>query len=138
MSLFRVIKYSSLLFFLGKYKSKLFRVAAVLLFALVTSLLYQDLANYLAQQHPDTLIYALIGKIVIVYGSLLFVLWQFKPAPDARSPSRQALSINEAANENGQSGAAAPVDRLSKLEDLDTHQRLRTRYEQLLEQEKKS
>ena len=59
MSLFRVIKYSSVLFFLGKYKSKLFRVIAVLLFALVTSLLYQDLANYLSQQHPDTLIYAL-------------------------------------------------------------------------------
>ena len=35
MSLFRVIKYSSILFFLGKYKNKLFRVIAVLLFALV-------------------------------------------------------------------------------------------------------
>ena len=134
MSLFRVIKYSSVLFFLGKYKSKLFRVVAVLLFALVTSVLYQDLANYLAQQHPDTLIYALIGKILVVYGSLLFVLWQFKPEPDARSPSRQAVSSKEI----GPSDAATPGDRLSQLEDLDTHQRLRTRYDQLLEQEKKS
>jgi len=138
MSLFRVIKYSSVLFFLGKYKSKLFRVIAVLLFALVTSLLYQDLANYLAQQHPDTVIYALIGKILIVYGSLLFVLWQFKPEPDAHSPSRQAVSSNEGSSKTGQPGVATPGDRLSQLEDLDTHQRLRTRYDQLLEQEKKS
>ena len=43
MSLFRLIKYSSILFFLGKYKFKLFRVIAVLLFAGVTSLLYGDI-----------------------------------------------------------------------------------------------
>ena len=74
MSLFRVVKYSSILFFLGKYKDKLFRVVAVLLFAGVTSLLYQDVADYLAREHPGTVIYALIGKIIIVYGALLFVL----------------------------------------------------------------
>ena len=107
-----------------------------MLFALVTSLLYQDLANYLSQQHPDTLIYALIGKILIVYGSLLFVLWQFRPEPDARSPSRQAASKNEAREETGQPDTALSEDRLSQLEDLDTHQQLRTRYEKLLEQEK--
>lgn len=137
MSLFRVIKYSSILFFLGKYKSKLFRVVAVLLFALVTSLLYQDLANYLAQQHPDTLIYALIGKIAIVYGSLVFVLWQFRPEPDADSPAPQAGSSNETSKRSAEHSAATPADRLSQLEDLDTHQQLRTRYERMLEQEKK-
>lgn len=135
MSLFRVIKYSSVLFFLGKYKSKLFRVIAVLLFALVTSLLYQDLANYLAQQHPDTVIYALIGKIVIVYGSLLFVLWQFRPEPDTRESARQKGSDNGAKDH---AGTVKPDDRLSQLENLEEHQRLRTRYEQLLEQEKKT
>ena len=135
MSLFRVIKYSSVLFFLGKYKSKLFRVIAVLLFALVTSLLYQDLANYLAQQHPDTVIYALIGKIVIVYGSLLFVLWQFRPEPDHRESARQKVSDDGA---NDHAGTVKPDDRLSQLENLEEHQRLRTRYEQLLEQEKKT
>ncbi|MEP6389538.1 MAG: hypothetical protein ABJ056_06415 [Halioglobus sp.] len=137
MSLFRVIKYSSILFFLGKYKSKLFRVIAVLLFAMVTSLLYQDLANYLAQQHPDTLIYALIGKIAIVYGSLVFVLWQFRPEPDTKNPPLQAGSTSETSKRSGEQNAAATVDRLSQLEDLDTHQRLRTRYEQMLEKEKK-
>ena len=79
MSLFRLIKYSSILFFLGKYKFKLFRVIAVLLFAGVTSLLYGDIEAYLAREHPGTVIYALTAKICIVYGALAFVLWQFKP-----------------------------------------------------------
>ena len=65
MSLFRIVKYSSILFFLGKYKSKLFRVVCVLLFALTTSLLYQDVAEYLQEQHPETVIYALVAKIFI-------------------------------------------------------------------------
>jgi len=138
MSLFRVIKYSSVLFFLGKYKNKLFRVIAVLMFALITSLLYQDLASYLAQQHPDTLIYALIGKILIVYGSLLFVLWQFRPEPDVVSPSKQSALSGGANKDAEQASTATPQDRLSQLEDLDTHRRLRTRYEQLLDREKKS
>ena len=33
MSVFRMIKYSALLYFLGKYKQKVFRITAVLLFA---------------------------------------------------------------------------------------------------------
>ena len=133
MSLFRVIKYSSILFFLGKYKSKLFRVIAVLLFALVTSLLYQDLASYLAQQHPDTVVYALTGKIIIVYSSLLFVLWQFRPEPEARESSSQKSSDSGTSK---QAGTVESDDRLSQLENLDEHQQLRTRYEQLLDREK--
>ncbi len=79
MSLFRIVKYSSLIYFLGRHRDKLFRSLAVLLFALVTSLLYEDLRHYLELQHPGTLIYALIAKVVIVYGALAFVLWQFRP-----------------------------------------------------------
>ena len=44
MSLFRFVKYSSLLFLLGKYKHKVFRVVAVLLLAAVTALLGGGLA----------------------------------------------------------------------------------------------
>jgi hypothetical protein len=137
MSLFRVIKYSSILFFLGKYKSKLFRVAAVLLFAVVTSFLYQDLTSYLQQQHPHTLIYALIGKVLIVYGSLVFVLWQFRPEPDASKNTQQKTASMEAERGTPQPDNI-PADRLSQLANLDEHQQLRTRYEQLLEQDKKS
>ena len=53
MSLFRIVKYSSIIYFLGKHRGKLFRSLAVLLFAVVTSLLYEDLRVYLASQHPD-------------------------------------------------------------------------------------
>lgn len=51
MSLFRLVKYSSILFFLGKYKYKLFRGLAVLLFAGVTALIYDDVEVFLAREH---------------------------------------------------------------------------------------
>ncbi len=131
MSLFRVIKYSSILYFLGKYKAKLFRVAAVLLFALVTSLLYQDVAAYLQLAHPDTVIYALLAKIVIVYGSLVFVLWQFKPekeTPESKPPESQTGMPADIESE---------PDRLSQLQDVSAKARLNSRYQQVLEDQKK-
>ena len=83
MSLFRFVKYSSILFFLGRHRTKLFRSLAVLLFAVITTLLYDDVRVYLEARHPETLIYALIAKIVIVYGALVFVLLQFRPGAAA-------------------------------------------------------
>ncbi len=130
MSLFRVLKYSSLVFFFNRYRGKIFRIVAVVLFAVVTSILYQDVADYLQAQHPGTVIYALIGKIIIVYGALLFVLWQFKPQKDdspaakPKPPKPQPVP-DETAPE-------PPADRLSQLADLDSHDRLKSRTEQLL------
>ncbi len=126
MSLFRIFKYSSLLFFFSKYRGKIFRIVAVILFAAVTSLLYQDVAGFLERQYPGTVIYALVAKIFIVYGALAFVLWQFRPAaagddkPAAPGPGEKAP-------------APDPNDRLSALEDVETHDRLRSRYDRLLE-----
>ena len=129
MSLFRFAKYSTLLFFLGKYKTRIFRIVAVLLFAAVTSLLYQDVAEYLQREHPGTVIYALLIKILIVYGALAFVLWQFRPAPD--SDSRGAGTVKSQSRE-GTSGEIEPRDRLSQLEDVREHDRLASRYTDLL------
>ncbi len=129
MSLFRLVKYSSILFFLGKYKLKLFRAVAVLLFAGVTSLLYGDIEAFLAREHPGVVIYALITKICIVYGALLFVLLQFKPAFRRRPSRRQAgatvctLTMLE---------GDMPVDRLAQFSDLDDHDQLETRSQALL------
>ena len=123
MSLFRIVKYSSLIYFLGRHRDKLFRSAAVLLFAFITSLLYDDLRHYLEIQHPGTLLYALIAKIVIVYGSLAFVLWQFRPKRGNSAPEPPAEK------------AAPPVppsDRLDALANVDEHQRLRSRYDRVL------
>jgi len=132
MSLFKVVKYSSLLFFLGKYKSKLFRVLSVLLFAAVTSLLYRDVAAYLQLQHPGTVIYALAVKVAIVYGSLAFVLWQFRPTPESKpadSNSKQTPSAPEMdTGEPGESQNSA----LTALEDVSRKESLRSRYDAIL------
>lgn len=130
MSLFRLIKYSSILFFLGKYKFKLFRVIAVLLFAGVTSLLYGDIEAYLAREHPGTVIYALTAKICIVYGALAFVLWQFKP--DAADTSTASPSVDRRVPKEGGGAADGSADRLSEFANLDRHDHLRSRSEALL------
>lgn len=118
MSLFRIIKYSALLHLASKYRVKLFRIVAVLLFAWASSILYQDVAAYLEDTYPDTVIYALIGKIIIVYGALIFVLLQFRPEAETTSESPSL--------EQGGSGEEKK-DRLSALSNLDTHDQLRTR-----------
>ena len=118
MSLFRIIKYSALLHLASKYRVKLFRIVAVLLFAWASSILYQDVAAYLEDAYPDTVIYALIGKIIIVYGALIFVLLQFRP--ESESPSERP-SLEQGAS------AGEKKDRLSALSNLDTHDQLRTR-----------
>ena len=125
MSLFRVLKYSSLVFFFNRYRGKIFRIVAVVLFAVVTSILYQDVADYLQAQHPGTVVYALIGKILIVYGALVFVLWQFRPEP--KSPAEKLPEIPPHVE------PPCPNDRLSALEDLDSHDKLRSRYDRILE-----
>jgi hypothetical protein len=123
MSLFRVLKYSSLIFFFNKYRGKIFRVIAVALFAAVTSILYQDVADYLQLQYPGTVIYALIAKILVVYGALIFVLWQFRPEKAAGATSKEQPSDT----------LALPVqDRLSVLEDVADKEKLQSRYERIL------
>ena len=118
MSLFRIIKYSALLHLASKYRVKLFRIVAVLLFAWASSILYQDVAAYLEDAYPDTVIYALIGKIIIVYGALIFVLLQFRPESEATS---ERPAVEQGASEGEKK------DRLSALSNLDTHDQLRTR-----------
>ena len=132
MSIFRFVKYSSILFYLGKHRDKLFRSFAVLLFALVSSLLYEDLRVYLTEQHPETLIYALLVKILIVYGSLLFVLWQFRPrgGGSAKGEARAAAAAHEPSREDKKKTPNG--DRLDALSDIKSHDQLRSRYERIL------
>ena len=138
MSLFRFVKYSSILYLLGKHRDRLFRSLAVLLFALVTSLLYDDLRVYLESQHPETLIYALIAKVIIVYGSFVFVLWEFRPRASATSAGEaRAAGVARKTGKKPEPEVAAdsrsePDDRLSALADVDSHRKLRTRYERVL------
>ena len=136
MSLFRIVKYSSLLFFLGKYKNKLFKAFGVLLFAAITSLLYTDVSQYLQLQHPGIVIYALAAKILIVYGSLAFVLWQFRPESEPKTNS--ALHESTQNNERPSSEAEKIHDDspLSALEDVTHTDHLRSRYNGILRGER--
>ncbi|MEM6773625.1 MAG: hypothetical protein AAF640_02150 [Pseudomonadota bacterium] len=130
MSFFRLVKYSSLLYFLGKHRGKLFRSIAILLFAFVTSLLYEDLRVYLESQHPESLAYALIAKVVIVYGSLAFVLFQFRPRKSGDKQGEARAAAMPRAQK--QDKREPPADRLSRLEDVDDHRKLRSRYDRVL------
>jgi len=131
MSMFRIVKYSTILFFLGKYKTRLFRMAAVLLFALVTSLLYQDVVDYLELRHPETVFYALIAKVVIVYGALGFVLLQFRPQPGDSSPQKlEDIKDTPTAKTMPKN---KPNDRLAALEDVSRKTTLQSRYDRLLD-----
>jgi len=135
VSLFRFAKYSTILFFLNRHRSKLFRSVAVLLFALVTALLYDDLRAYLEARHPETLIYALGAKIVIVYGALAFVLFQFRPdSKSTQSGEARAAALAPKVDAPAKKEAVKtpPQDRLQALADLDDHDTLRTRYDRIL------
>ncbi len=106
-------------------------MAAVLLFALVTSLLYQDVVDYLELRHPETVFYALIAKVVIVYGALGFVLLQFRPQPGDSSPQKlediKDTPIAKTMPKN------MPNDRLAALEDVSRKTILQSRYDRLLD-----
>jgi len=122
------------LFFLGKYKARLFRVIAVLLFALVTSLLYQDVVDYLELRHPETVLYALIVKIAIVYGALVFVLLQFRPEPDSNANAgNRNLEDMKATSTIEATPDLSPKDRLAGLDDVTTKATLRSRYDGVIE-----
>jgi len=135
MSLFRVVKYSSLFYFLKRYRIRLYRAFAVVLFAVLTTLLYGDLVAYLEARNPEGLIYALIGKTVIVYGALAIVLWQFRPLPE---PSRAAPpSARKGSSEPSSTPATADgktdASPLADLADIERHDHLRSRYDDLLQ-----
>ena len=129
MSLFRIVKYSSILFFLGKHKNRLFRVVGILLFAGITSLLYQDVSDYLQVQHPGFVIYALLIKIFIVYGAFAFLLWQFRPSGPGDDKQPKGDSIANAQRPQESTQASGP---LTDFADVSTKDRLRSRYDGVL------
>jgi hypothetical protein len=117
------------LFFFGKYKLRIFRVVAVLLFAGVTSLLYQDIVDYLEMRHPDAVIYALVTKVLIVYGALIFVLLQFRPE---QKDTSSRLDLPAKKMEPSTPGTAVSQDRLAQLEDVTEKATLKRRYDKVI------
>ena len=78
----------------------------------------------LQAQHPGTVVYALIGKIIIVYSALVFVLWQFRPEPKT--------SAEKLPDTPPEVEPPPPHDRPSALEDIESHDKLKTRYDRIL------
>ncbi len=121
MSLYRFARTSALLAFAGKYRLKIFNMAAAAAFAFVTSWLYADIAIYLQEHHPQWAGVALVGKTLIVYAALFFLLWQLKPS-DRASPAPEVKAMP----------TAIPEGKPSRLEELAAKPKLTSRKDAIL------
>ena len=116
MSIFRFVRASSLLYIAGRYRQRLYLALVLLLVAATTAWLYGDIAVYLQRHHPQLEVYALLGKTIIVYGSLLMCLWLFRPRSGTDPVAETVLETDSA-------------DRLQQLAARD---RLVSRYDAIL------
>ncbi len=116
MSLFRFARASSLIYLAGRYRERLYFLLTVLLIALATAWLYEDVSVYLQREHPHLEIYALAAKTIIVYGALIIVLWVLRPrSGTVHNPPESPVLQSE-----------------SRLEQLADRERLVSRYEAIL------
>jgi hypothetical protein len=124
VSLYRFLRTSALLALAGRYRQKLFRLLVALAVAIVTSWLYDDIANYLETQKPELVLMALILKTLIVYGMLVYVIWQLRPEAWTAEPEQPAVAP----------GAAVDNSSPSPLDELMDKPKLKTRKKSLLDE----
>ena len=129
MSLFRVAKYSALLFFLKRHRNKVHRSVAVLLLGLVTYFLLGDLQVFLQEVHPESVVYLLVAKSVLLYGGVAILIWMLKPTENDTKPQIQHEKKKQAAEEIG---SPTSTSRLDQFRDLERHDKLQTRYQRTL------
>jgi hypothetical protein len=124
VSLYRFLRTSALLALAGRYRQKLFLILVAVAVATVSSWLYDDVASYLESQHPEFVLMALILKTLIVYGVLVYVVWQLRPSGWAAEPesSSTAQPASTASEEPG------------PLDELMDKPKLKTRKHSLLDQ----
>jgi len=99
-------------------------------------MLYQDVANFLQDQYPDTVIYALIGKIIIVYGALAFVLLQFRPEAEEKPNALNRPADNTEHDLTPEPSEHSPDDRLAALEDVSQKDTLKNRYDGVINRQR--
>lgn len=129
MSLFRIAKYSALLFFLKRHRKKVHRSVALLLLGLVTYFILGDLQVFLQEVHPDGVVYLLIAKSGLLYGGVAILIWMLKPTEDDERSPPQHHKKKQAAVENITPDSGS---RLDQFRDLERHDKLQTRYQKTL------
>ncbi len=75
MSLYRTLRLTLVLSLARRYRTRLLRILFAVAFAVVSSLVYADVAAFLDARHPQWSGLALIVKTAIVYGALLISFW---------------------------------------------------------------
>jgi hypothetical protein len=135
MSLYRFVRTSAMLALAGRYRSKLFRIAAAVAVALVTAWLFDDVALYLENHRPEWLGPALVVKTLIVYGALVYGFWLLRPgsweeakadAITAKSSARPGPGVKPGADDS-------PVATPGPLDELVDKPKLRSRKDAILE-----
>jgi hypothetical protein len=129
VSLFRVAKYSALLFFLKRHRNKVHRSVSLLLLGLVTYFLLGDLQGFLQEVHPDSVVYLLVAKSVLLYGGVAILIWMLRPTEGDKKPPIQSAQKTQAAGESDNPDTGS---RLDQFRNLERHDKLQTRYQKTL------
>jgi len=137
MSLFKFAKYSTLLFFMKRHKKQLHRLGATALLLLVSYFLLGDLQDFFAQTHPDLAIYMLVAKSALLYGAAGILIWQWRPKSDSSILNVKAKSDALSISKNQEATQDAASSRLDAFKNLDQHDKLKSRYQAIMENELK-
>jgi len=78
--------YSIWKYFSNRRRS-IFNCLSLVLFGLLINYLYDDVAIFLQENHPEYASYALIAKTILLIGILFFVLYQLKPSHEQAKPN---------------------------------------------------
>lgn len=138
MSLFKVAKYSTLLFFMKRHKKQLHRLGATALLLLVSYFLLGDLQDFFAKTHPDLAIYMLVAKSALLYGAAGILIWQWRPNPDSATSGRKVKPETPAVSNTQEVDQDKPSSRLDAFKDLDQHDHLQTRYQAIMKNRAKN
>ncbi len=138
MSLFKVAKYSTLLFFMKRHKKQLHRLGATALLLLVSYFLLGDLQAFFAQTHPDLAIYMLVAKSALLYGAAGILIWQWRPKPDSATSGGKVKPETPAVSNTQEVAQDKPNSRLDAFKDLDQHDYLQTRYQAIMKNRAKN
>jgi hypothetical protein len=120
-----------------RHKKQLHRLGATALLLLVSYFLLGDLQDFFAQTHPDLAIYMLVAKSALLYGAAGILIWQWRPKSDSSILNVKAKSDALSISKNQEATQDAASSRLDAFKNLDQHDKLKSRYQAIMENELK-